>query len=214
MRRMGCTRTRSAWHPCYRKIQRQQRQCFYGVLLKHGVGGGEGEEGRLLRLARSLHSQQHHLLSQARPNSEQRCRCSHTWQVYRSHARVRVERRKLLFGARVYVNEYESRAQPLQSGCSVRVTRCLCAPVPANGLGLVFTNASTALVKASDIEQCCRMFLGGGKLVQPQPFSVVLNNAKAIGVHEAQVVLRPIKVLRCSQPIQRKRLGVILLKSS
>ena len=117
-------------------------------------------------------------------------------------------------GARVYVNEYESRAQPLQSGCSVRVTRCLCAPVPANGLGLVFTNASTALVKASDIEQCCRMFLGGGKLVQPQPFSVVLNNAKAIGVHEAQVVLRPNKVLRCSQPIQRKRLGIILRNAS
>ena len=40
------------------------------------------------------------------------------------------------------VNAYESRAQPLQNGCSVRGTCCLCAPVPANGFSLVFANAS------------------------------------------------------------------------
>ncbi len=43
-----------------------------------------------------------------------------------------------------------SRAQPLQSGCSARVTRCLCAPVPANGFRLVFTNAETAEEKLTD----------------------------------------------------------------
>ena len=107
-----------------------------------------------------------------------------------------------------------SRAQPLQSGCSVRVTRCLCAPVPANGFGLVFTNASTVLVALSDIEQCPWMSLGGSKLVQPQRFSVVLSNATAFVEHEAQVELCAIKALRCSQPIKRSRLGVILRKSS
>ncbi len=35
----------------------------------------------------------------------------------------------LYSGACVYVNEHESRAQPLQKGCSARVTRCLCAHV-------------------------------------------------------------------------------------
>ena len=116
----------------------------------------------------------------------------------------------------VYVNEYESRAQPLQSGCSVRVTRCLCAPVPANGFRLVFTNALTILVTGSDIDQCCRMSLGGSKMAQPQRFSEVLSNAtaKAFVVHVAQAVLRLIKVLRCSQPIQRKSLGVILRNAS
>ena len=56
-------------------------------------------------------------------------------------------------GACVYVNEHESRAQPPQSGCSAVVTRCLRAPVPANGFGLVFTNASTprGLTERSDI---------------------------------------------------------------
>jgi hypothetical protein len=54
------------------------------------------------------------------------------------------------YGACVCMNEHESRAQPLQSVCSVRVTRCLCAPVPANGFGLVFRDASTELVKESD----------------------------------------------------------------
>jgi hypothetical protein len=111
-------------------------------------------------------------------------------------------------GACVYVNEHESRAQPLQSGCSARVTRCLCTPVPANGFVLVFTNASTVLVTGSDIEQCCRMPLGGSKLVQPQRFSVVLSNAKAIVVHVAQAELRLIKVPRCSEPIKRNRVFV------
>ncbi len=119
-------------------------------------------------------------------------------------------RRKLLFWrVCVYVNGYESREQALQRGCSVRATRCLCAPVPANGCGLVFTNALTVLVTDSDQAQCARMSLGGSKLVQPQRFSVVLSNAKAFVVHVAQAVLRPIKVLRCSEPIQRKSLGVI-----
>ena len=54
------------------------------------------------------------------------------------------------------------------------------------------------------------MSLGGSKLVQPQRFSVVLSNAIAMAVHVAQAVLRRIKVLRCSEPIQRKSLGVIL----
>ncbi len=58
------------------------------------------------------------------------------------------------------------------------------------------------------------MALGGSKLVQPQRFSVVLSNAMAYTVHEAQAVLCPIKVLRCSQPIQRKSLGVILRNAS
>ena len=112
-------------------------------------------------------------------------------------------------GACVYVNKYESRAQPLQSVWSARVTRCLCAPVPANGFGHVFTNALTLLVTFSDPVHCIRMSLGGSKMVQPQRFSVVSSNAMAIVVHAAQVVLRQIKVLRCSQPIQRKNLGVI-----
>ena len=94
------------------------------------------------------------------------------------------------------------------------VTSCLCAPVPANRFGLIFTNASTVLVKDSDIEQCNRMSLGGSKLVQPQRFSEVLSNAMAIVVHAAQVPLRPIQVLHCSEPKQRKSLGVILRNAS
>ncbi len=58
------------------------------------------------------------------------------------------------------------------------------------------------------------MSLGGSKLVQPQRYSVVLSNAKAFVVHGAQAVLRPIKVLRCSEPIQRKSFGVILRNTS
>ncbi len=56
--------------------------------------------------------------------------------------------------------------------------------------------------------------MGGSKLVPPQRFSVVLSNAKAIVVHAAQAVLRPIQVLRCSEPIQRSSLGLILRKAS
>ncbi len=93
-------------------------------------------------------------------------------------------------GECVYANAYESRAQPLQIGCSVRVTRCLRAPVPA------------------------RISLGGSKLVQPQRFSFVLSNDKAIVVHVAQAALRLIQVLRCSELIQRNRLGYILRKAS
>ena len=114
----------------------------------------------------------------------------------------------------LYVNKYESRAQPVQRVCSFRLTCCLCAPVPANGFRLVFTNASTELVTLGDTVQCCTMSLGGSKLVQPQRFSKVLSNAKAFEVHVAQEVLRRIKVLRCSEPIKRKSLGVILRNAS
>ena len=117
-------------------------------------------------------------------------------------------------GACVYVNEYESRAQPVQIECSVRVTRCLCAPVPANGFRLVDRNASTFLVTFSDIVECLRMSLGGSKLVPPQRFSVVLRNALTFVVHVAQGAMRPIKVLRCSEPIQRNRLSIILRNDS
>ncbi len=58
------------------------------------------------------------------------------------------------------------------------------------------------------------MSLGGSKMVQPQRFSFVSSNAKAIVVHLAQAELRLIKVLRCSQPIQRNHLGVILRNAS
>jgi hypothetical protein len=57
------------------------------------------------------------------------------------------------------------------------------------------------------------MSLGGSKLVPPQRFSVVLSNAKASSVHEAQHALRLIQVLRCSQTIKHNRLGVILRTS-
>ena len=56
--------------------------------------------------------------------------------------------------------------------------------------------------------------LGGSKLVQLQRFSGVFSNAMAMVVHAPQVALRPIKVLRCSQPIQRNRLGEILRNAS
>jgi len=69
------------------------------------------------------------------------------------------------------------------------------------------------LVTGSDPVQCYRMSLGGSKLEQPQRLSEVLSYAMAIVVHVAQAVLRPIKVLRCSQPIQRNSLGVILRQS-
>ncbi len=70
------------------------------------------------------------------------------------------------------------------------------------------------LVTETDFEQCLKKSLGGSKLVPPQRFSVVLSNAMAIEVHVAQAPLRPIKVLRCSQPIQSKSLGVILRNAS
>ena len=82
----------------------------------------------------------------------------------------------------------------------VLVTRCLCAPVPMNGLVPVLMNDAyfTFLVKGSDFVQCLRMSLGSSKLVQPQRFSGVFSNAEAIVVHMAQSELRTIKVLRCS----------------
>ena len=107
-----------------------------------------------------------------------------------------------------------SRTQPPQSSYSVSVTRCLGAPVPANGFGLALTNTLTFRVTGSDTVQCKRMSLGGSKLVPPQRFSVVFSNAIAMVVHVAQAVLCAIKALRCSQPMKRKRLGVILRKSS
>ena len=70
------------------------------------------------------------------------------------------------------------------------------------------------LVKDSDAEQRVRQSLGGSKLVQPQRFSEVYDNAKAFVVHVAQAEMRIVKVLRCSQPIQRKSLGVILRNAS
>jgi len=57
-------------------------------------------------------------------------------------------------GVGVIVGGGTSRAQPLQSGCSFRVTRCLGAHVPANIFGHVCSNTATALVAFSDIEQC------------------------------------------------------------
>ena len=56
--------------------------------------------------------------------------------------------------------------------------------------------------------------MGSSKLVPPQRFSIVFINAKAFVVHVAQAALPPIKVLRCSEPIQRNRLGVILRNAS
>ena len=107
-----------------------------------------------------------------------------------------------------------SRAQLQQLVFSRSVTRCLGAPVPANGFRHVCSNTLTFLVTFSDTAQCTRMSLGGSKLVPPQRFSVVLSNAFAIAVHAAQLVLCLIKALRCSQPIKRNRLRVILRKSS
>jgi len=107
-----------------------------------------------------------------------------------------------------------SRAQPLQLVCSSRVTRCLGAPVPANGFRHVCSNTETVLVTDCDRVQCFGMSLGGSKLEQPQRFSVVLSNATATAVHIAQSALCAIKALRCSQPIKRNRLGVIHSKSS
>ena len=78
----------------------------------------------------------------------------------------------------------------------------------------MFTNTPTFLVAVSDHVQCLVMSLGGSKLIPPQRFSVVSSNAIAAVVHGTQSVLSRIKALRCSQPIQRKRLGVILRKPS
>ena len=72
----------------------------------------------------------------------------------------------------------------------------------------------TVLVTVSDIVQCCGMSLGGSKLEPPQRFSVILSNAFTMVVHGAKNALCLIKALRCSQPIQRNRLGFILRKSS
>ncbi len=56
--------------------------------------------------------------------------------------------------------------------------------------------------------------MGGSKLEPPQRFNVVSSNALATVVQKAKFVLCVIKALRCSQLIQRKRLGVIHSKSS
>ena len=94
------------------------------------------------------------------------------------------------------------------------VTRCLGAPVPANGFRHVYSNTFTVLVTITDPVQCIRISLGGSKLEQPQRFSEVFINALANVVPEAQSALCAIKALRCSQPIKRNRLGEILRKSS
>ena len=52
----------------------------------------------------------------------------------------------------------------------------------------------------SNLIQCLRMSLGGGKLQQPQPFSAVGPNAPTIADHAAQMALCRIKALSCSQP--------------
>ena len=114
-----------------------------GQVLSTGMAVSEqvaAVEGGACCGSRAQHSQQHHPMSQARPSSRRRCRCSRTWQVCRSFARVCGAAQAFILAC-VYVNEYDSRAQPLQISCSARVTRCLCAPVPANGFGLVWTNA-------------------------------------------------------------------------
>jgi hypothetical protein len=67
-------------------------------------------------------------------------------------------------------------------------------------------------MKKSNLIQCLRTSLGGGKVQQPQPFSAVSNNAITILEHEAQLELCRIKALSCSQPKKRKRLGVIELR--
>ena len=70
------------------------------------------------------------------------------------------------------------------------------------------------MVNFSDVGQCLTMALSGSKLVQPQRFSVVFGNAKAMVVHVAKMPLRPIKVLRSSEPIKRNRLGAIRRNAS
>jgi hypothetical protein len=118
-------------------------------------------------------------------------------------------------GACVHVNKHESREQLTQSEFSCSVTRCVCAPEPANGFRLVSTNASTVLVTLSDTEQCCTVSLGGSKPVQLQRCNAVSSNAAtATFVHDAKAPLRLIEVLRCSEAIQRNRLGAILLNRS
>lgn len=64
-----------------------------------------------------------------------------------------------------------SCAPPLQSAGSVMVTRSLDAPLPANGLGFVFTSTATVLVTDSNSVQCLRIPLSSSKLVPPQRFS-------------------------------------------
>ena len=56
--------------------------------------------------------------------------------------------------------------------------------------------------------------MSGSKLAPPQRFSEVSSNAIATVVHAAQAILCLIKALRCSQPIKRNRMRVILRKSS
>ena len=64
----------------------------------------------------------------------------------------------------------------------------------------------------SDVEQCCKISLGGSKLVPPQRFSIVSSNA--IVVHVTEQELCSVKTLCCSQPIKRNRSGVLFRKSS
>jgi hypothetical protein len=65
-------------------------------------------------------------------------------------------------------------------------------------------------VTPSDIDQCLRKSLGGGKMVQPKRFNVVLSNAAAEFVHPAKLAQCIIKALLCCNTILQKRLGVIV----
>ena len=53
-----------------------------------------------------------------------------------------------------------------------------------------------------------------GEKIGLKDVTCTYDNAKAFVVHVAQAEMRIVKVLRCSQPIQRKSLGVILRNAS
>ena len=99
-----------------------------------------------------------------------------------------------------------SRAQLLQLACSVSIACCLGAPVPVDGFRHVCSNTATALVTDSNLIQCQRISLGGGKVQQPQPFSAVLNNAPTNADNSAQMALCRIKALSFSKPSKRNLL--------
>ena len=106
-----------------------------------------------------------------------------------------------------------SRSQLLQFHCSCSASGCLGATVPVNGCRNALKNTVTVQVTSSNAVQCLRMSLCCSKMVPPQRFIVVSSNAMTELVHVAQSIPRPIKALRCSQPIQC-HLGDVPLKPS
>jgi hypothetical protein len=107
---------------------------------------------------------------------------------------------------------YKSKCGELaQLVFSCSVTRCFGTLAPMNGFAEVLNNTITVLVTDSDLEQCCRMSLVGSKLVPLLRSIVVFRNAKAMVVHLAKALQCSVKSLLCSQPIQRNRLGVIII---